>query len=372
MELITAATMNKKSIEKALATDIKRGLSEKEAERRLLIYGSNIIEKAKKRTILDVIIAQFRNSILWLLIIATIISIYINQYEEAIAITIAIIITIAFGSYLEYKADKSTEELSTFLEERVMVIRDNEIKLIESSKLVPGDIILVNAGQKIPADSYLIESADLEVSEATLTGESNAIKKKPTIMKKPLPIYKLKNILFANSHVLKGNGKAIVIKTGKETEIGKIAEKLKIVKQEEIGLYKDLEKISKNISISGLLILAIIIIIGLWKNLNIPTLMVFALTLAVAVVPEGLTTVLTIMLGLNVKRMAENNALIRRLSAIENLGRIEIVAMDKTGTITKGKMALVSIYCNGKIYDENEIKKLKCLCLFLLKTNICQ
>jgi Ca2+-transporting ATPase len=351
MELITASLMSKKELENALNTNIKRGLTEQEAKKRLEVHGKNIIEEGRKRTIIDILVAQFRNFILWLLIIAVLISLYINKYEEAIAISVAIILSVIFGAYLEYKADKSIEELSKFLEEKTLVLRDGEIKLVESSMIVPGDIIFLSAGQKVPADCYIVEANDLEVNEATLTGESTSVKKKPGKMKKPAPIYELKNILFANSHIIKGNAKAIVVETGKKTEIGKIAEKLKIIKSEEIGLYKDLEELSKNLSLQGFLIIIIILLIGLYRGIDFPLLLVFALTLAVAVVPEGLTTILTIILGINVKRMAENNALVRRLVSIENLGRIEVVAVDKTGTLTKGQMSLVSIYYNGRFYD---------------------
>ncbi|MEM4295547.1 MAG: cation-transporting P-type ATPase [Candidatus Anstonellales archaeon] len=359
MDLIIASQMSRKEIESRLSTNLENGLSSEEAKKRLEQYGYNIIEEKKKKTLIDIVSAQFRNHILWLLLIAAIISLYINQYEEAIAIIIAILISIAFGTYLEYKANESIEQLSKYLEEMSLVIRDKKIYIIPNSELVPGDVIIINAGQKVPADCYIFESSDLELNEAVFTGESKAIKKSAQVLKEPVQIYKLKNILFANTEVLRGTAKAVVIKTGHETEIGKIAEKLKEIEQETTGLYKDMEKISKNISIIGAILVILILTMGFIKGLDINTIFIFALTLAVAVVPEGLTTVLTIILGLNVKKMGENNALIRRLSAIDNIGRINVIATDKTGTLTRGKMTLMHIYYDNVLYDSIEKNKEK-------------
>ncbi|MEM4331256.1 MAG: HAD-IC family P-type ATPase, partial [Candidatus Anstonellales archaeon] len=359
MDLIIASQMSRKEIESRLSTNLENGLSSEEAKKRLEQYGYNIIEEKKKKTLIDIVSAQFRNHILWLLLIAAIISLYINQYEEAIAIIIAILISIAFGTYLEYKANESIEQLSKYLEEMSLVIRDKKIYIIPNSELVPGDVIIINEGQKVPADCYIFESSDLELNEAVFTGESKAIKKSAQVLKEPVQIYKLKNILFANTEVLRGTAKAVVIKTGHETEIGKIAEKLKEIEQETTGLYKDMEKISKNISIIGAILVILILTMGFIKGLDINTIFIFALTLAVAVVPEGLTTVLTIILGLNVKKMGENNALIRRLSAIDNIGRINVIATDKTGTLTRGKMTLMHIYYDNVLYDSIEKNKEK-------------
>ncbi|RME79652.1 MAG: cation-transporting P-type ATPase [Methanobacteriota archaeon] len=354
-------SMKKGAVIKKLRSDAAKGLTAKEAERRKEKYGENKIEKKKERGLLSIVAEQFKNSILFLLIVAAVISFYLGQEIEGYGIVLAIVLSVSFGTYLEYKADKSIEELSKYTEERIIVIRDSNMEYVNSSELVPGDIVLLSEGQRIPADMYIIEGKELEVDESLLTGESEAVHKKSTVCKKNAGIGERHNILYAGTDVLRGNGKAIVIATGNRTEVGKISEKLSSVKEEESELYKDVGELGKYISAFAVSIILVFLLAGYFKGADITELLLLSITLAVAAVPEGLTTVLTIILALGIKRMADSNAIVRKLATVESLGRVDIIATDKTGTITEGKVSLVSINYKGVEHSKsmfNEMEEL--------------
>ncbi len=354
--------LSKKDVLAKLATDATHGLKRREVEKRLRKYGENKLGEEKKASLWQVIISQFRNTVLWLLILAGIVSLFLGQLIEGLGIFLAVILSVAFGAYTEYKADESVEELNRYMDEKAIIIRDGSTKYISTRYIVPGDIVLLHGGQKVPCDLYLLEANDLEVDESILTGESKAVAKQVgAIKKKNVPLAERKNMLFAGTYVLKGNAKGVAIATGKDTVVGGISTSLAEVKEEETHLYKEVNNLSKMISIIAVVIILLFISAGYLKGFNLVELFLLAVTLAVAAIPEGLTTVLTIILGLSTKEMAKANALVRRLSTVDSLGRVDVVATDKTGTITEGKVRLIRIWYRGRKYERDGFPGIKSL-----------
>ncbi len=348
--------LNLKDIEKQLKTSLKNGLGEEEAKKRLSIYGKNIVKGEKRRTLIEIIKDQFKNTILWMLVIAGIISLAIGEELEGIAIFFAVFLSVGFGSYLEYKADESLEKLKKLTEKKALVVRDGKIKIIEAENLVVGDVIIIQPGAYIGADAIIIEGNNLRVDESHLTGESIAVAKRKGITDKDSPLAERFNVVFAGSYAISGEGKAVVIATGKDTELGKIAKGLSEIEEEKTPLMKNLDDLGKKISAVSLVLVLIVFLIGYFEGRGFYEMFIYGITLAVAAVPEGLTAVLTIMLTLSVIYMARNNALVKKITSVEAIGNIDILAVDKTGTLTEGKLALSIVYENNKVYSIGEYK----------------
>ena len=326
-----------------------KGLSSFEAKERLKKYGLNEFSKHEKRSFYTILVEQLKNPLLILLLIASVISFFIGQELESYAIIIAVFLSALFGSYLEFKADKSLEELRKYSQIKSIVIRDGENRLIDARYIVPGDIVIVEAGSIIPSDGIIIESNEFSVDESILTGESRSVYKKKG------------DKVFAGTVVLSGYAKFKTTKTGFNTEFGKIAKSLSSIEEGESELKKKVRELSRKVSLISITIIIILLAIGILRGFEIVELFIFSVTLAVAAIPEGLLTVLTIILALGVKEMAKHNALVRRLSAIDGLGMVDVIATDKTGTITEGKLKLVE-------YDDERLLKLSALCTLTKKT----
>jgi Ca2+-transporting ATPase len=348
-----------KSVEETfieLATS-ENGLSSDEAKRRLKIYGENIISGKHKRTTLAILIDQFKNFILWLLFIAAGVAFLIGNTIDAIAILIACGISILSGFILEYKADSSLRALQALIAPNAVVIRNGSYKVIEARYLVPGDIMIVEEGAKVPADGRIIESHGLEVNEALLTGESLPIEKKNVLLAPNTPIYQRSNMVYSGTLIVKGRGKAVVTATGDKTEFGTITSTLSDVESEKTTMQVALDDLGKKVSILAFGIIIFFVVIGLLQGMPFGELAILAISLAVAAVPEGLLTLLTIILALGVRRMVEKKALVRSLHAVETIGAVTTLVVDKTGTITEGKFQLTSIYENDKLQDISSLKK---------------
>ncbi|MBI2079143.1 cation-transporting P-type ATPase [Candidatus Micrarchaeota archaeon] len=332
----------------------KSGLNEKEAGFRLKKYGLNLISGKYKRTIFDIILDQFKNFLLILLILAAIISFFIGHTLDAIAISFAVFLSIIFGFILEYKADESLRALKALQSPKAVVLRSNITKIIDASQIAQGDILILEEGAKIPADCRIIQAYSLEANEAALTGESASVHKSTSPVAKDSDIPERTNMLYSGTFITKGNAETTVVHTGDQTELGKIAIKLSDIESEETLLKKSLNDLAKKVSIISIIIILLFSLIGLFQNREPSELFILAVSLAVAAVPEGLITVLTIILSVGVKRMAENNALVRRLNVVENLGSATILVVDKTGTLTEGKMSLTKVFYSNKLYDVDQ------------------
>jgi len=338
------------------------GLSEREAAARLQEYGPNKLKEEKPKSKLLIFLSQFNNILIIVLIAATVIALLLNETIDAIAITAIILLNAFIGFYQENKADKSIQELKKLMSLKATVIREGKRKHIESELLVPGDIVLIEEGSKIPADIRLLEAFELKTQEASLTGESTPVKKKVEAIKGKTIIADQSNMLFSGTIVVTGEGKGIIARTGMDTEIGKIAGLIETIKEEPTPLQLKLNELAKKIAVFVLLICAFIFFMQFFflkvesTSLiqRITDSLLESISLAVAAIPEGLPAVVTISLALSIRRMIKRNALIRRLPAVETLGSITVICSDKTGTLTKNEMNVTNIYYNSKFFGVTE------------------
>ncbi len=362
----------------AMNTSIEKGLSESEAAARLEKYGKNELIKEKGKTALQIFIGQFKSFLVYLLLFAIAISVVIglwesgrpgaedwsSEYTDAIVIAAILIANAALGFYQEYQAEKSMESLKKLAPHFAKVRRDGKVSEIAVEDVALGDIILFEDGDKFPADLRLIKEFSLYVDEAILTGESAPVKKQLDIVDEKMILADRINLGYMNTIITRGNGEGIVIGTGMNTEIGKIAESLQQEIQEPSPFQVEVNRFGKLLGITILLICAgvfiteIIIILlteGLEFHADEIDDMVYAfkiaISLAVSAVPEGLVVVITVVLSIGMKKMAAKNALVRKLTAVETLGRVNVICSDKTGTLTKNEMTVVKMYLNEKVFD---------------------
>ena len=320
------------------------GLTQAQAKARLSIYGLNKITKKRTFSGLKIFFSQFLNFLIIILIFAGLAAFLAGKTIEALAIFFIIILNVFLGFFMELRAEKSISALKQMLVPRARVIRDGKEQFIETQFLVPGDIIILEEGSKIPADAKIIEAVSLEVNEAVLTGES-------------LPVVKAKqDTVFMGTIITKGYGRAEVNKTGLQTEFGKIAGMLVQVKEPSSPLQKQIVILGKRIALIAFIIAAFILVFGIVKGMPVYEYLMIGLSLFVAVIPEGLLVVMTLALALGVHRMAKKKAIIRKLASVETLGCAQVIATDKTGTLTKNEMAVKKIWVAGKEFEVGEKK----------------
>ncbi len=326
-----------------------QGLSEKEAGSRLEKYGKNEIKKGKEISPLQIFLNQFKSPVVYILLAALIISGILREVVDSVVIASILVINGVFGFAQEYKAEKSIEALKKLESLKARVLRDGKVMQIDSAMLVPGDIILLEIGDKVPADSRLIEINELKVQEAILTGESTSVSKKLDAIKKDkLAVSEQENMLFSGTSVVNGKCKAIVTATGMSTQIGKIASLIQKIEREETPLQKKVKKLGKFLGLVVIAIAVIVTIAGLLRGDDPLEILLVAVSLAVAAIPEGLVVVMTIALALGTQRMVKRNALMRKLAAVETIGSTTVICADKTGTLTKNEMTVRKIYVDGK------------------------
>jgi Ca2+-transporting ATPase len=334
----------------------ENGLTEKKASERLARFGPNELEAGQKVSAWQVLLNQFKNILLLILIIATGLSIAAGHGTEAIVIGVIVFFAVALGFYQEYRAERAMEALQQMAAPLATAIRDGEETQLPARELVPGDVILLNAGDKIPADCRLKEVHNLQTDEAPLTGESTPVEKQTEpIDNGNLPAGDRTNIAFAGTAVTYGRGRAVVIATGMNTEFGKIARMLQGIEQSRTPLQQNLDRVGRVLAIVALVIVVVIVAIGLWRReetqQTITELLLFGVALAVAVVPEALPAVVTVSLAIGVQRMVKRNALVRRLTAVETLGSTSVICSDKTGTLTKDEMTVRQLYVAGRTFE---------------------
>ncbi len=327
------------------------GLAGTEAARRLLESGANEIQAAKRISGWEILLEQFKNILILILLGATAISIILGHGVESIVIAIIVIFAVLLGFLQEYRAERAIEALRKMAAPTATVLRDGiEVKL-PARDLVPGDVILLHTGDRIPADARLLEAINLQVVEATLTGESIPVEKNVLpISGNDLPVGDRKNMAFAGTAATYGRGKALVIATGMQTEFGKIAQLLQSVESSKTPLQQNLDKVGSALARAAFVVVAIIVALGLFRGQPFIEMLIFGIALAVAVVPEALPAVVTISLAIGVQKMVKRNALIRRLPAVETLGSTSVICSDKTGTLTKDEMTVRKVYTAGEMF----------------------
>lgn len=327
------------------------GLSEQDAAKNLDIHGKNILKAQKKNTWIKTLIAQFTDLMIIILIASTIISFIMGENSEGIAILAIIIINGFLGFFQEIRTEKAMEALMNMAAPHARVLRDGIIKDIPADMVVPGDVIILEAGDRVPADAVLIEANTLFSDESMLTGESVPAAKS-LIDEDRVRITGLlnSNLVFMGSMITNGTGRAVVMKTGMETEMGKIADLIVTAGVSDTPLQKRLEKLGEIMVTSCLAICAVVSVLGILRGEPVVQMLIAGISLAVAAVPEGLPAVVTIALAIGVRRMVRRNALIRRLPAVETLGCATVICSDKTGTLTENRMTVVSAYAGKNPY----------------------
>jgi len=328
----------------------KDGITSENAKQRLKNYGLNKLVKKKDYTVLKILIGQFKSFLVGLLIVAMFVSYFIGEHIDAYVIGVIVILNALLGFIQEYRADKAVESLKKLSAPKAHVMRDGRVQEIDAEQLVPGDILVLAEGDRIPADARLIEALSLEIDEAALTGESNPVVKQSEILTDAtLTVADKKNMVFMNTVITRGRGTAIVVETGMLTEIGLIAKSISEQKAPDTPLQKKLGVVAKNLGVGALVVSGAVFGLGILRGEEIVKMFTAAVSLAVAAVPEGLPAVVTITLALGLRRMAKSKALIRKLPVVETLGSATVICSDKTGTLTKNEMTVEQIYTSGNL-----------------------
>ena len=331
-----------------LGTDPVAGLSGEEAASRLASHGPNELKDRPRRSLVQRLLAQFADFLILVLLTAGVVSALLGEWIDAGAILAIVVINAVLGIVQEGRAERAIEALRKMAAPTARVLRDGTMQKVPASALVPGDVVLVEAGDVVPADVRLVESVSLQIEEASLTGESVPVEKDATVVyTEPRPLGDRANIAYMGTAVTYGSGRGIVTSTGAHTEIGRIAEKLKSMKEEATPLQKSLAQLGRLLGLLCLVVCAGVFLQGFLTGGDPLALFMTAISLAVAAIPEGLPAVVTIVLALGMRRMAERNAIVKRLPAVETLGGVDVICTDKTGTLTQNEMTVVRLYAEG-------------------------
>ena len=370
-------------VEEELQTNVKEGLTEEQVKANYEKYGMNELKQKKKKSLFVKFLEQFKDFMIIVLIIAAIVSGAVGIAEgegitDTIIILIVVVLNAIIGVVQENKAEKSLEALQKLSAHASKVMRDGKISVVQSRELVPGDLVILDTGDYVPADLRIVESANLKSQEASLTGESVPVDKNTeTIKDEKVSLGDRTNMLFSSSLITYGRGKGIVVETGMNTEVGKIAKIINDTEGTETPLQIKLNKLGKTLGIAALAICIVIFIIGIAYGKNVIDMFMTAVSLAVAAIPEGLAAVSTIVLAIGVQRMVKKNAIIKKLPAVETLGSATVICSDKTGTLTQNKMTVQKVFVNNKISEveeikdiDNEITKLMQVCTLCNDTKI--
>ena len=350
-------------VEKELGTSLNNGLSSEKVQEQREKYGLNELQEKKKDSLFKKFMAQFKDFSIIVLIIAAIVSGIVGVAEgEGITDTVIILIVVLLNAIIgvaqESKAEKSLEALKKLSAHAAKVIRDGKEQVIPARELVPGDIVIIETGDYVSADLRIIDAINLKSQEASLTGESVPVEKdSKAIEGNEISIGDRINMLFSSSLITYGRGRAIVVETGMHTEVGKIAGMINSTEKQETPLQRRLNSLGKTLGIAALVICAVIFGIGLLQGKGLIDMFMTAVSLAVAVIPEGLVAVSTIVLAIGVQKMVKKNAIVKKLPAVETLGSSTVICSDKTGTLTQNKMTVEKIFCNDETIDVDKVNK---------------
>ncbi|MBI5416424.1 cation-translocating P-type ATPase [Candidatus Poribacteria bacterium] len=337
----------------AFNSDREQGLTTQEAKQKLEKYGLNQLKEAKSISPLSIFIDQYKDFIVWVLIVSAIVSGFLGEWIDSIVIIVTVMLNGVLGFIQEFRAEKSLQALKKLSSPNSKVIRDGMHNTIPSSGLVPGDLIELEAGDNVPADSRIAWlTTNFSALESSLTGESTPVLKTKMALeeKKEIPLADRANMIYMGTSISNGKARALVVETGMNTELGKIAEMIQNIEEEDTPLQKKLEQFGKLIVYICFVLIAIIFLLGILRGGNILELFMTAVSLAVAAIPEGLPAIVTISLALGVQRMVKRHALIRKLPSVETLGSATVICSDKTGTLTKNEMTVQAVYAGGDLF----------------------
>ena len=348
----------------------RTGLSPEEAQNRLERYGENKLAEGKKKTALQVFLDQFKDLIVWILIAAAVISILSGQGESSLVIFAVLILNAVLGTVQYLKAEKSLESLKAMSSPTATLLRGGLKVQVPSPEVVPGDILLLEAGDLITADARILESYSVKINESSLTGESEAVEKTADVIpEENVALGDRKNMVFSGSLVTYGRAVAVVTGTGMQTELGHIASLLDNTRQRKTPLQENLNKFSEKLAIAILGICGVVFLLSYFRSgMGLLDSMMFAVALAVAAIPEALSSIVTIVLAIGTQKMAKQNAIIKELKAVESLGAVSVICSDKTGTLTQNRMTVEQIYADGKLCDGKDLELANDAQRLLLKT----
>ena len=331
------------------------GLSSQQAKDNLTKYGKNALIEGKKKTTLQVFLEQFKDLMVIILIIAAVISAFTGELESTLVIIAVLVLNAILGTVQHIKAEKSLESLKSLSSPSAKVLRDGKKIEIDSKDVVPGDIMLLEAGDMVTADGRILENFSLQVNESSLTGESTNIDKADVEFDHEMPLGDRINMVYSSSLVTYGRANVVVTATGMNTEIGKIASLMNETKERRTPLQISLDKFSSKLATAILIICAIVLGLQIWRGQPIMDALLFAVALAVAAIPEALSSIVTIVQAMGTQKMAKENAIIKNLAAVESLGSVSVICSDKTGTLTQNKMTVQDIYIGGKTLKPNQL-----------------
>lgn len=331
------------------------GLSTKQAEENLAKYGKNTLVEGKKKTAFQVFLEQFKDLMVIILIIAAVISAFTGDLESTLVIIAVLILNAILGTVQHVKAEKSLESLKSLSSPSAKVLRNGEKIEIDSKDVVPGDIMLLEAGDMVTADGRILDNYSLQVNESSLTGESTNIDKADVDFDHEIPLGDRLNMVYSSSLVTYGRANVLVTGTGMNTEIGKIASLMNETKERRTPLQVSLDKFSSKLATAILVICAIVLGLQIWRGQPIMDALLFAVALAVAAIPEALSSIVTIVQAMGTQKMAKENAIIKNLAAVESLGSVSVICSDKTGTLTQNKMTVEDIYIGGEVLKPDQL-----------------
>lgn len=346
---------SKEEVLKQLGANEQQGLTNKAAQEKLAQVGPNALVEGKKKSVVEVFLEQFKDLMVIILIVAAVISAFTGNLESTAVIIVVLILNAILGTVQHVKAEKSLEALKSLSAPAAKVLRDGKKQEIAAKDVVPGDILLLEAGDLVTADGRILDNFSLQVNESSLTGESTNIDKLDTTFEKEVPLADRVNMVYSSSLVTYGRANVLVTATGMNTEIGKIATLMNETKERRTPLQVSLDQFSSRLATAILIFCALILGLQMWRGQPLLDALLFAVALAVAAIPEALSSIVTIVQAMGTQKMAKEHAIIKNLAAVESLGSVSVICSDKTGTLTQNKMTVEDIYIGGKVLKPEEL-----------------
>ena len=346
---------SKEEVLKELGANEQQGLTNKAAQEKLAQVGPNALVEGKKKSVVEVFLEQFKDLMVIILIVAAVISAFTGNLESTAVIIVVLILNAILGTVQHVKAEKSIEALKSLSAPAAKVLRDGKKQEIAAKDVVPGDILLLEAGDLVTADGRILDNFSLQVNESSLTGESTNIDKLDTTFEKEVPLADRVNMVYSSSLVTYGRANVLVTATGMDTEIGKIATLMNETKERRTPLQVSLDQFSSRLATAILIFCALILGLQMWRGQPLLDALLFAVALAVAAIPEALSSIVTIVQAMGTQKMAKEHAIIKNLDAVESLGSVSVICSDKTGTLTQNKMTVEDIYIGGKVLKPEEL-----------------